>query len=392
MSRIVSTRGRGDKPAKPHPDFPLTAHPNGQWSKKVRGKVHYFGPWADPDAALARWLEVKDDLLAGRIPRPKDGFTVRDLCNHFLTFKLDQLRSGEISARTFHDYERVAERVVSVLDRHRLVEDLGPDDFQKLREHLADKMGPVGLGNEISRIRVIFNFAFNNGHVDRPVRFGMAFRRPSKRVLRQERNKRGARMFEADEIRTLIEAADPQVKAMILLGVNCGFGNTDCSTLPKTALDLEAGWVDFPRPKTAIARRCPLWPETVDAIRAAMDARPAPQEPQDDGLVFLTKYGRRWVRTSPSKKTEGKLTAFDSLAQAVRKLMKEAGLPTGRNFYALRHTFETIGGEAKDQVAVNFIMGHVDDSMAAHYRERISDDRLRTVTDHVRQWLFDSAS
>jgi len=33
-------------------------------------------------------------------------------------------------------------------------------------------------------------------------------------------------------------------------------------------------------------------------------------------------------------------------------------------------------------------MGHVPQGMGAYYRERISDDRLRRVTDHVRGWLF----
>jgi hypothetical protein len=32
------------KPAKPCPDFPLTAHPAGLWCKKIRGQLHYFGP------------------------------------------------------------------------------------------------------------------------------------------------------------------------------------------------------------------------------------------------------------------------------------------------------------------------------------------------------------
>lgn len=35
------TDTRADKPT---PDFPLFAHRNGQWAKKVRGKLHYFGP------------------------------------------------------------------------------------------------------------------------------------------------------------------------------------------------------------------------------------------------------------------------------------------------------------------------------------------------------------
>ena len=42
------------------------------------------------------------------------------------------------------------------------------------------------------------------------------------------------KMFEAAEIRSLLEAAPTQLRAMILLGINCGFGNNDCGTLPKS--------------------------------------------------------------------------------------------------------------------------------------------------------------
>ena len=62
-------------------------------------------------------------------------------------------------------------------------------------------------------------------------------------------------------------------------------------------------------------------------------------------------------------------------------------VPKGTGFYGLRHTFETIAGESRDQVAVNAIMGHVDESLAAHSRERIGDERLQAVADHVRKWL-----
>jgi hypothetical protein len=33
-------------------------------------------------------------------------------------------------------------------------------------------------------------------------------------------------------------------------------------------------------------------------------------------------------------------------------------------------------------------MGHARDDMASVYRERISDERLRAVSDHVRKWVF----
>ena len=59
---VVMADPRRKKPAKPRASFPLTAHPNGQWCKKIRGKVHFFGVWSDPDAALAAYLRVAADL------------------------------------------------------------------------------------------------------------------------------------------------------------------------------------------------------------------------------------------------------------------------------------------------------------------------------------------
>jgi integrase len=70
------------------------------------------------------------------------------------------------------------------------------------------------------------------------------------------------------------------------------------------------------------------------------------------------------------------------------KLLSKLSLARrGHTFYALRHTFETIGGDSRDQVAVDAIMGHSRDDMASVYRERIGDDRLRAVVEHVRVWL-----
>lgn len=77
------------------------------------------------------------------------------------------------------------------------------------------------------------------------------------------------------------------------------------------------------------------------------------------------------------------------ISKETAKLLKELGIARpGLNFYALRHTFETVAGEGRDQVAVDHVMGHARDDMASVYRERISDERLKAVADHVRTWLF----
>jgi hypothetical protein len=105
------TRHRaGSKPAKPYPDFPLFPHATRRWAKKIRGKMHYFGPWDDADGALKKYQEQRDDLHAGRTPRVQaDGFTVRDLLNHFLTSKRHLLDTREITNRTFLDYHGTCE-------------------------------------------------------------------------------------------------------------------------------------------------------------------------------------------------------------------------------------------------------------------------------------------
>ena len=371
-----------DKPQKPHPDFPLFAHAAGVWAKKIRGKLHYFGPWSDPNAALQRYVEQKDDLLAGRTPRVKvDGLTMRDLVNRFLTSKQHLCDAGEITQRTFDDYHHTGERILEVFGRDRLVLDLAADDFEQLRADLAKTRKAVALGNEIQRVRMVFKYAYDAGLIDKPVRYGPTFKRPSKRVLRKARAAKGLKMLEAKEISSLIEIAGAQMKAMILLAVNAGFGNHNCTTLPIKAVDIKSGYVRFPRPKTGIERRCPLWPETLAAVKATIADRPTPKDAADAELVFITKYGQRWA----------KITSTNPISAEFCKLLKALKLHRpGLGFYALRHTFETIGGDSRDQVAVNYIMGHAppDSDMASVYRERISDERLKAVTDHVHQWLF----
>ncbi len=375
-------KSKAKKPAKPYPEFPLFPHATRRWAKKIRGQIHYFGPWADPDGALRKYLEQRDDLHAGRTPRPEtDRVTLRNAVNHFLTDRQRRVDSGELTMRSWQDYHRACDRLLHVLGKDRLVEDLRPDDFATLRTALSKTLGPTALTAAIARVRVLLNHAFQNELIDRPVRFGTAFERPPKRLMRQARSSNGPRMFEAAEIRKLIDAANPTLRAMLLLAVNGGFGPADVGRMTMDALDLDGGWIELARQKTGIPRRCPLWPETVVAIKKALSVRPKPREEALADRVFLTSHGTPWFLD----------TVDGPLGTAMRTLLRRTGLyQRGRGFYGLRRSFRTIADEAKDQPAANAIMGHADSTMADHYRVRISDDRLRAVTDHVRRWLFET--
>jgi integrase len=391
-STAPATSGKPTKPSKPHPDFPLFAHAAGVWAKKIRGKLHYFGPWADPDGALKKYLEQKDDLHAGRKTRPNpEALTVKDAANAFLNHKQALLDSGELSPHTWANYKRAADELVRHAGKARLVSDLRPDDFAGLRNKMAKKWGPHRLAVTIQHIRSVFKHAFDEGLIPAPVRFGPGFKRPTKKTFRLHRAERGVKLFTASEIRAmvcgalvvgeegpeLVQAGTP-MKAMLLLGINCGMGNSDCGNLPLSAVNLETGWLDYPRPKTGINRRCPLWPETIQAMREALASRPEPKKEEDAELLFVTKYGLPWAKDTPD----------NPITKETRKLLNALGINGHRNFYTLRHTFRTVADESKDQPAVDFIMGHAKEDMASIYRETISDERLKAVADHVRSWLF----
>jgi integrase len=316
---------------------------------------------------------------------------IADLVNRFLTAKESLVETGELQRRTWQDYYVVCERIVRVFGRGRLVADLAQDDFAQLRAESAKTRGPVALANDIARARVLFKFAFDEGLIVEPMRYGQSFNRPNRKTMRVTRANNGPRMFEREQVlailngatvnRKTIAGATQPLRSMLLLAINGGLGNSDVAKLPLTALDLQGGWLNFHRPKTGIKRRIPLWPETIKALKDWLSQRPAAKGDAPDDLVFVTQRGGSWSKTA----------ADNPVCKETAKLLKRLELHSaGLNFYSMRRTFRTIASEARDEAAADAIMGHAprSDDMASIYRQRIGDDRLKAVTDHVRTWLF----
>lgn len=386
------------RPAKPRPDFPLFPHASGRWAKKVRGSFAYFGKVADDpkgEAALNLWLDQKDELLAGRRPQSKgpiDGeLTLHDLCNAFMAAKERRVKKGERSIRTLKGYEHAGNIILKTLGAKTLVSKTGPDDFAKLSDSLG-RFAVTSRATIMGCIRSIFNFAHNRKQhlIAKPVLFGEAFDLPDTKALDKHRNARKKkRQLSAEQIKTLLNAGNVHWRAMVLVGINCGFGNTDLAELRLDDLDLDGGWVDNARQKTAVERRAKLWPETVAALKSSIAKRPKPNDSVDSDRVFITRYGHPYVRWSGDG-LEGKWT--DGLAAVSFFHFRNLGINGGASFYSLRRMTETIGGDAKDQVALDMIMGHKTAGMGTDYRLHFPDARLEAVAATIHAWLFPTES
>lgn len=394
------------KPKKPHSTFPLTAHPNGQWCKKILGKLHFFGVWAEPQVAHQNYLRIAEDLHAGQEPvqAEADELTLKTLGNQFLAYQLRRVDIGQIGARNFEDYRRVIRHFAKSVGSARAVATLTANDFLRYRHLIANRgftgrmpLGMHGILRAIVAVKGMFNWAMQSGLIEHLPRYGQAFAKPSAADMRRNRAKQerehGKRLFSAEQIRELLEAASTSLRAAILLGINGGFGNTDCSQLPVAAIDLENALIEFERPKTAVRRVVPLWDETVDAIQAVLQAgQPSAATREAEGLLFRSELGHPLVR-QVVRRNDGpeavKVTSVDRLSDWFDAALKQLGMKRrGLGFYSLRHTFRTWADEAGDQHAVHRIMGHSLPGMSGVYVEEISVQRLRRVVELVRTRLW----
>jgi hypothetical protein len=342
------------KPSKPYRGFPLTANGNGQWSKKIRGKVHYFGVWADWQAALNRYLEQRDYLHTGQVP-PTKAANLASLLNIFLEEKHQRRQSGGISRQTYGEYQRACD-MIATLGASRPLESLTPQDFSRLRTILGQGARPATHKKRLQVARMVFVLAGEHGFA---LRYKRHLRAPSRAKMREHERARGEQFYTAEQVRKLVDGAVDNLRAMILMGINCGFGPQDCFTLPASAVDLETGWHDYWRTKTQVDRRCPLWPETVTAITAVLGSP----------LVF-------------------DLPSANSVSRRFRTHAERCNVPN-YGFYSLKRTLETVATSADvNQAVIDHAIGHARHDRASVYRQRIFDQQLLKFSDHVRDWYL----
>lgn len=355
------------RPQKPYPDFPLYAHSTGQWAKKVGGKIKYFGKWDDPDSALKRYEESLRVTF-----EVKPGMSVELACNTFLTAQERRVAEGTLSNRTYLDLVRTCRRFADFLGRTRLIEALRPADFLHYKNVYARTNNLVSVGNEITRVKTMLNWLAKSKHTQ-VIDVGPDFRKPPAKAARKHKREQGLKLFTADQIRHILDESGVRMRAMIYLGINCAYHNNDIETLPLSAMQsaIESGIIEHARQKTEIERMCPLWPETIEAIKAWLAIRPA----TENSFGFVLPNGKPFCPVNVD------------VAKRFRSVRDLAGIRDG-GFSWLRKTFATYASECADQVAVDFIMGHVDANISGVYRQLVRTGRLQKPVDMVRSWLL----
>ena len=348
--------------------FPLTLHPTGQYCKRVNGKLYYFG--SDKNYALERYLSQASYLHGNKeqIQKKSDGdMTLKELCNLYLQYQYLKVQANSLTAR--HHNEQIAslKKFMSFLGQSRKIDEISTLDLQSYRRKLQQTYSTAHRMNlHISIMKAMFHWAKKNEVLNSIPNIDAVSRG---KIIHKQRL-----TFLSEDIRQLLDTADIKMQAMIWLGINCGFGCTDCAELKWSNLDFINGRVKLARNKTGILRDLPLWPETIEGIKRI---------PIKGKLVFYTSRGNPFVRTI--LKTDGngnsKYSTQNSITRKFSRLMKKVGfeVPKGTGFYTLRRTAATIAAQSGDPFAVQRLLGHADLQMATRYVQDVSKQTDKVI-------------
>jgi len=233
------------------------------------------------------------------------------------------------------------------------------------------------INHYLVAVRSMFTFAEETGIIRQSPKL--------KRIKNESRARAGSsqkQLYSLKQLKRLMKSADLQLKAMLTLALNCGFGPKDIRDLMWD--HVEGDRVTLPRSKTGVCQTYLLWPETralLDDIRRSrgeLIARMAKQdvEHSDNGHIFVTRFWRPWGK--------------DSVAEQFRKLCKKADVPC-YGFYRLRHCASTAMSLVSAPHVHRKFMRHSQLQQQVAYTH-IPDDEVDRAILKAKGRLFDEGS
>jgi integrase len=316
-------------------NFKLTLVKRG-YMARINGRPTWIAGKVTPDEAMAAYHRKAGALTTGNEPMPAPRGTadlnppLKYVLSRWLVERRGDAQRGELSPNAYGQYRLSAQRI-DRLSGHVLLEDWNPDATRALYERFARAHGTDLARRAVGHLRTCLRHAAEMGWC-KDVRMGD---RVVARLAARPQATMKWRLYTPTEVRMIlaeldrqIDAADgrrlpslTQLRAMVYLALNGGYGATELAELPRSAVDLAGARIEHRRGKTGMAHVVPLWPETVKALRPVMAQRPG------DDLVFRTRQGGPWCyRRGVTEGRVLRVIGTDNCNDAFNNLVRPMGL------------------------------------------------------------------
>jgi len=144
--------------------FPLTLHPTGQYCKKIKGKIRYFG--TDKKKAVERYLTQATYLHGAQslLQKASNGkMTLKQLCDLYLQYQHSRVLAGNLTPKHYNDQIGSLNRLMSFLGQGCKIESISTLDLQNYKRQLQSHYASVDrLNLNISDMKAMFHWARRN--------------------------------------------------------------------------------------------------------------------------------------------------------------------------------------------------------------------------------------
>lgn len=165
--------------------------------------------------------------------------TLKQLCDLYLEYQYLKVQAKALTAAHHDEQIKSLKKLISFIGPSRKIDEISTLDLQSYRRKLQKEYSTAHRMNlHISIMKAMFHWATKNDVLSFIPNIDAVSRG---RIVHKQRQ-----IFSSDLIRQLIIVADVQMKAMIWLGINCGFGCTDCAELKWRNIDFENHRVKLP--------------------------------------------------------------------------------------------------------------------------------------------------
>jgi len=208
---------------------PISYH---KWTKQFyvtrAGKRIYLG--SDKEQALKRYHRLGLGVtLIQQEPTSTVEITIKELANRFIA---DQQANWRNPKDTLRCYKGCLGRFIEDHTRLR-VADFVVEQFASWKISLK-KRGycTESINHYLSAVRAMFSFAEETGLIEKAPKLTRVKNEAKPRPV-----SKATPLYTTGNLRLLLEQADMQMKAMIMLALNCGFGPKDIQDLTWDHID-----------------------------------------------------------------------------------------------------------------------------------------------------------
>ena len=172
--------------------------------------------------------------------------------------------------------------------KSKLAVALSPDVLGQYKDSLITSTeGPYSVRHKLRTVKALLLWAYDSELIDNLPR---CIKKYNDITLPDPKPE----FFTVKQVQTLYNDASPRMKLWILLGLNCGFTQTDISSLAPDMVDWERGIIARDRQKTGVDSQHKLWPATLKMLREQAGSGPLLLTTEDgQPLLRRENQGRR---------------------------------------------------------------------------------------------------